>query len=127
MQNYKTFYSEDTPVNGTLNAWEYFFEQPAEYGLDEVYRSRNVILAEMRYLYEKVPKILESREQIEFFHNVASRHLKINGTARSSIAAAKKALFQERKNILGVQYRGTDYRYTARHPITPSIETTILK
>jgi hypothetical protein len=28
-ENFKTSYNEDVPVEGTRNAWEYFFEQPA--------------------------------------------------------------------------------------------------
>ena len=44
-QNYKTQYNVDFPVNGTYNAWEYYFGQPCSYTLDEVYQSRNVRLS----------------------------------------------------------------------------------
>lgn len=44
-QNYKTQYNVDFPVNGTTNAWEYYFEQPCTYTLEEVYHSTNVRLS----------------------------------------------------------------------------------
>lgn len=51
MQNYQTLYNEDSPIHGTTNVWEYFFEQPLDpatgkrYTLEEVYQSKNVILS----------------------------------------------------------------------------------
>ena len=44
-QNYRTQYNIDSPVSGTRNAWEYYFEQPSSHTLDEVYQSRNVRLS----------------------------------------------------------------------------------
>ncbi len=44
-ENYKTQYNVDFPVNGTKNAWEYYFEQPCGYSLEEVYKSKNVRLS----------------------------------------------------------------------------------
>lgn len=44
-QNYKTQYNVDFPVNGTFNSWEYYFEQPSVYSLEEIYHSKNVRLS----------------------------------------------------------------------------------
>lgn len=36
MQNYPSLYSEDDYVNGTLNSWEYYFNNCGAYNIDEV-------------------------------------------------------------------------------------------
>ena len=43
-QNYQTLYSSDLPDRKGRNTWEYFFEQPSKYTLQEVYSSKNVVL-----------------------------------------------------------------------------------
>ena len=45
-ENYGPFaHGEDFPVNGSKNCWEYYWEQPSEYTLSEVYQSKNVVLS----------------------------------------------------------------------------------
>ena len=58
-QNYGPFpHGEDFPVNGTTNCWEYFWNQPSEYTLDEVYKSKNVILSSQNTeFYGSIPSV----------------------------------------------------------------------
>ncbi|MDR0430796.1 MAG: hypothetical protein LBH58_10015 [Tannerellaceae bacterium] len=109
MENYKTYYNEDSPINGTKNAWEYYFNQPLTYNLEEAYKSKNVILSEMKYCEEKIPRFLEFEEQIEYFHKLITKYMSFNDITLSTITEAKSRLFGNKKNILGVLYRGTDY------------------
>ena len=39
MKNYKTLYSEDIPVAGTENAWNYYFQDAGGVTLEEAYAS----------------------------------------------------------------------------------------
>lgn len=48
-QNYPVYNSMDTPINGTMNAWEYFWKQPGGISLEEAYRSRNVVLSKRNW------------------------------------------------------------------------------
>jgi hypothetical protein len=129
MENYKTHFNEDVLINGTKNAWEYYFKQPTNYSLDEAYKSKNVILSEMKYFYEKIPGFLEFEEQIEYFHKLILKYLQFNDITLNKIEEAKCNLFGSKKNIIGVKYRGTDYVKTrpARHSIIAPINDYIDK
>jgi hypothetical protein len=109
MQNYKTFYNEEKSINGTKNAWEYYFEQPMSYTLEHTNKAQNVILAAMEYLYDRVGVFVETEEQITKFYEVVSKHMQFNAITLGFIDKSKSQLFADKKNILGVLYRGTDY------------------
>ena len=49
-KNYSVYNSVLEPVNGTLNAWEYFWVQPSDITLDDAYQSKNVILSKRKLL-----------------------------------------------------------------------------
>lgn len=126
MENYKTFFSEKRPINGTQNAWEYFFNQPYPYPLAEVYKSKNVILSRCCYLGPTFP---ESEKQITYLHDLMIKYLPINIQTKQIVEESKKNLFGEKKNILGIKYRGSDYaklEYTG-HAIVGSIDEYIRK
>jgi hypothetical protein len=109
MENYKTYYNEDELINGTKNAWEYYFKQPMNYSLDQSYKGKNVILSEMKYLPEKVPFFFEIEEQNEYIHKIILKYMQFNDITLNKIRDTKLILFGNKKNILGVLYRGTDY------------------
>ena len=44
MENYPTIYNEKNIKNKTYNSWEYYFKKVSKYKLDEVYKSKNVII-----------------------------------------------------------------------------------
>ena len=44
MRQYMTYYNEAEEIDGTRNAWEYYFEQPSGFSLDEVYQSSRVFI-----------------------------------------------------------------------------------
>ena len=46
MKNYPSVYNENDKIFGTLNSWEYYFEQLTDYSLDEVYQSKNIIITD---------------------------------------------------------------------------------
>ena len=50
MQNFTTIYNEKEKVNGTYNAWNYYFKSFNKYNLNEVYKSKNVIFSNNKYL-----------------------------------------------------------------------------
>lgn len=131
MENYKTYYNEDEPINGTMNAWEYYFEQPSSYTLYEVYQSKNVILGNMRYMRDYVAwtSFLDTDEQVACYSALVAKYLRFNDAALSAIEEAKQKYFDGKQNILGVSYRGTDYvkMHLPEHSIIASIDDYIEK
>ena len=49
MENYPTIYNEKKKINGTKNAWEYYFEPVSKYSLNEVYKSQNVFITSDKF------------------------------------------------------------------------------
>ena len=129
MQNYKTYYNEKEPINGTENSWEYYFKQPTSFTLKDAYKAQNTILAEMKFPSSIIPVFFETNEQIDFFSTWIAKYMQFNEITKKYIEESKQELFNGKKNILGVLYRGTDYLglKPRNHPILPSIDDCIAK
>lgn len=105
--NYKTQY-----YDGETNSWENFFKQVSELTLQDVYKSKNVILSGATPFFKEDVSLF--KETI-FFDNVLAK--KCNSIISKYISLseeAEKVLLNELKSIdigdcLGVYLRGTDY------------------
>ena len=51
-KNYPVYNKVPCLINGTMNAWEYFWQQPSNYKLEEVYASKNVVLSKRNWFSE---------------------------------------------------------------------------
>ena len=136
-KNYSNFYKEKNSINGTKNSWEYYFKQPIDTSLNEVYKSKNVILSS-----SNVSNILESsfsmkdlnqpdfigdKDQIEKFNELL-KHISLCDSIKQESENQLEDLFKNRKNILGIVLRGTDYlnKELSRGHSTPfNIESSI--
>ena len=116
--NYKTQYNVDFPINGTHNSWEYYFEQPCKYSLDEVYKSRNVIISGWKF-YPPLPynenytdeELYNAMQKIpikQYIMDIADKKIKTEGI----------------NNMIGILVRGTDYvkLRPIGHAIPPTAE-----
>ena len=114
MKNFPSFYNEHKKIFGTLNSWEYYFEQLTNYSLDEVYKSKNLILTDGRFYRDEEfkNKITSSKNLLKIFNE----KIKIKKTKFKTITYLKKKLFTGKK-ILGIHHRGTTYK-TTEYPIT---------
>ena len=119
MQNFPTKYNEKNKFKNTLNSWEYYFKPINKYKLEEVYKSKFVIIAD--------GKTRKNRE-FDSFGNLNKEHIKI---FRKYIVIKKEIFFEvekfERKNfykkkILGVHFRGSDMKTQERHPFPATLE-----
>lgn len=129
MQNYPNEYLEPLE-KGHKNAWEFYFNQPfgGQYSLNEVYKSRNVVLSSGE------PLPVCPNDSMEFFTRpdlirMWSRyfHKYIGFSPELSHEVNKNYLqyLSDKKEgrILGVSLRGTDYLAKPyEHPVQPSIE-----
>lgn len=133
-ENYEglLYFAEPEPVHGTKNAWEYFWKQPSEYTLDEVYRSKNVVLSTRNSRdYPYIPPTLMKRPFDQYAKDLANRcssyvkYTELEETTEEYIADWQRKLFPKRGRILGVVYRSTSYGSektpNSSHPVQPSL------
>ena len=114
MKNYPTVYNEKEKIFGTYNSWEYYFEKLSNFTLDEVYKSKNILMTDNKFYRDKEfkNKITSSNLLLE----ILKKQIKIKKTKLKTINFLKNKLF-EGKKILGVHHRGTGYKIT-EYPIT---------
>lgn len=141
-ENYGPFsHQEDYEILGTKNCWEYYWNQPSEYTLEEVYQSKNVILSEQNTRDNKfVPSAFFSTKLQEQAEDYALRcpkydqYITLNEYTEKYILEKQVETFPEDSRILGVAVRGTSYgvestqRGMAKadgHPKQPSVNKLI--
>lgn len=108
-ENFKTFYNTTNPIEGTKNSWEYYFEQPAGYSLEEVYQSKNVLFCDGKFPHQVGSKF--SSEEVTKYFN---KYFNLKPHIKEIIAPYKK-LF-DGKRVLGVHFRGKDLNIFPGHP-----------
>lgn len=131
--HYPVYNRETFPINGTMNPWEYFWKQPSCYSLDEVYRSRTVILSKRNWYargnpaysiqYHRDPKVIAK------FHRLMEK-VPLNEPTQSYVNKKATTLFPEGAKVLGVSMRNAGYSTSSvwqapGHPIQPDIEELI--
>ena len=129
MQDYKTFYNVSYPIEieggGALNAWEYYFEQPAGYSLKDIKNAKNVILGDWdNYRADEFPNPWEN---IHKYNELVSKYCRFNSKTILASEKKKQIVFQDKRNILGVLHRGTDYKTSKGSNLTASLEQIIEK
>lgn len=114
---------------GEVNAWEYYFEQPMQYTMKDVYDSRNVILGEITQP-EHFPDfgMLSDPEELQKWQEMAHKYLRLCPEVKARIQRYYEEQFGDRR-VLGVLCRGTDYLLLKPHghPIQPMPEEVIRK
>jgi len=132
MENYLTNVNEEGKINGTKNAWEYYFKQPTEYSLKDVYESANVILSNGDFPHFECPVTISAylnEKTISKRNKIINNYLQFNDVTNKHINAINNIIFPKNKKILGVFIRGTDYikLKPIGHPVQPTIEQLIEK
>ncbi len=117
MMNYRNQYLEDDKF-GLENSWEYYFEPLSDIPLEEVYDSRNVILG-----YDKRSDFSNLSNELESYSMVWKKYIHMKPDIEKKINAKIKTLFDGKERILGVLYRGTDYKQLKlkKVPVQPDL------
>ena len=128
MKNYITLYNCKVKINNSHNAWDYFFKPVSKFTLQEVYKSKNVIICDNR-TSKKGFSISNYKSNFKYFNgfqNLDNRHNKI---IKKYIQFNKKILEEsnkfvkknfKNKKILGVCFRGSDQKKSAYQPYPPT-------
>lgn len=122
MENYPNYYNEKNKVLGLKNSWEYYFHPINKYKLEDVYKSKNVIISQSAtnnnsYIsgYSKLPY-----SEKKYF----KKYLKFK-----DYIIKKKKLFIKfnfrNKKVLGVHFRGSDQKTATNHPLPSNLKQII--
>lgn len=130
MQSNQNTYLEDSQV-GKVNAWEFYFEQPCGYSLEDIQRSKNIILSDGiitdRNIFPTY-KTVKDENQLLDWKAFFKKYLRVKTDILEEMEDLKKKLFAGKKT-LGVLCRGTDYteQHPKNHPIQPEVTELISK
>ena len=120
--------SENFPIHGTKNPWEYFWCQPVPYNLEEVFHSKHVILSRRSwYLPGELGYSAEKHQDKALLHRYRqlSDRVPLNRETQEHIDAVTKKYFPSGKKILGISMRRggaarEDTYHAPNHPIQPT-------
>jgi hypothetical protein len=122
MENYPTIYNERKSINGTKNSWLYYFEPVSNYSINNVYRSKNVILSTNRFYDVFSHKIYNKKNLLKLSKNIIiKKNIKLK--ADNFIRNTKL----NKCKTLGIHYRGTSYKDAANHPFPPTYKQLVKK
>lgn len=128
-QNYPVYNSMPCPINGTMNAWEYFWQQPCHVPLEEVYHSRHTVLSQQSWFGQwdmgyDISNYTD-RDIIARYHQL-TESVPLNSIAAEHVRQVKEGVFPVGQKILGVCYRFGGHARKAKqgqgHPISPEVE-----
>lgn len=123
MQNTSNTYLEPEQV-GKMNAWDFYFNQPMGYGLEDIAASKNIVLSN-GLITEKNDypdmRIVDDEKLLLRWREVFGKYFSINDMLIEEFQKEKQKLFGENR-VLGVLARGTDYinLKPKNHPIQPT-------
>ena len=132
MQNNFNVYLPEDRI-GKENAWEYYFEQPMHYGLQDIKKSKNILLGS-----GEVPEVFPYNDvkfaggedgRIQYWQELAQKYIRLNQKTENYIKELQSQLFAPGDKVLGVKCRGTDYLRSKPegHTRQPDIEQIIEK
>lgn len=134
MMNYHNAYNADTYKEH--NVWEYYFEQPLnKYSLEDAYRSKNVLLSDIRIPKHKdgepdfTMNFMGNTAVVQRWSEFTRKYLRLNEKTNNYIDEVWNNLVKNDDRVIGIVLRGTDY-VTSRpknHPIQPTVEQMVKK
>lgn len=108
------------------NVWEYYFEQPCGYTLEDIRNSKHIIIGN-GLINGSVPfpqgEIAYDEASLAEWKAIADQYLIVKEEILQEVDALKEKLFGKER-VLGVLLRGTDYvsLKPKNHPIQPTVE-----
>lgn len=130
VESYPTIFNGFKANSSRINPWEYFFNQPFNYKLENVLKNAKNIKIYNCKRDHSTPQYYDfysKKIAIYFWHNIGKTYIPIKNEIINELNNIMKLLFKGSNNILGVLIRGTDYlaKKPKKHPIPPSSERII--
>lgn len=129
MKNYENTYL-DRALLHKENAWEYFYEQPMGYRLEDICSEDTVIYSYGGPLeYTVNTRSIYDQRAFKEWRELYHKYIRINQECMDDMENLFKRLFEnvDMNKVLGVKLRGTDYIMTKplHHPIQPTVSEAI--
>lgn len=122
--NYKSQYQNEDGKK--INSWEVYFTQPTIYSLEEVYKSKNVILSglEIQWYSCKLYKINFSDKALRTLHQDIFSKIQFSNDILMALYSELDKLCLNFEKTLGLYVRGTDYTLLkpSGHPVQPTVD-----
>ena len=130
MQSSQNTYLEEDQV-GKANSWEFYFEQPCGYSLEDIRNSKNIILSSGligKKNFFPDHEMIRNPAEYKMWRKLFAEHFHIKGSIIKEMEQIKRELFRG-KRVVGVLCRGTDYVNTRpkNHPIQPAPKEMFMK
>lgn len=131
MQNFYTYMSDKNHPKDR-NMWEFLFEQPCGYGLEDISRSKNIIKSSSlpyKSGYGIGFDLDVHDDGFDKCRQTFMQYVVPNEKTQIYVSEIRNRLFAKNKRVLGGEVRGTDYsdNRPLGHPIQPSVEMFIEK
>ena len=122
MENYPTLYSEEAEINGTSNAWNYYFYDVGNISLEDAYSSRRFVLGEIRHLskyadrYSDATYRFPSPKAVVYYSAYINRYMCIRKEILSEFEEYWHRVISDGE-VIGIHIRGTDMKNDLGHPV----------
>lgn len=124
-QYYPNKYFSDDEKVGKENVWEYFFESVSGISLEEVYKSKHVIMSNGEW----IPDLSETLddEKLWKMHQLVEKYIRLNENTKRILKKECERIGIGKERVLGVKCRGTDFAASrpVGHAIVPDVDMTI--
>lgn len=133
MKNYPTLYSEDEPVEGIDNAWNYYFQNADGVTLEEAYRSGRYVLCNGKYMEKYSDKYVMGKwrfpteKTIRFYTPYIDKYMRLREALKDEFDADWATQVGENDVVLGIHIRGTDMKNRLGHPTPAPLEAYLEK
>jgi hypothetical protein len=131
------YYSQYLTFNELFkeNAWEYFFEQPTKYGLNDIRSAKNIIKSVQNAFPPAqqwnihCSNVSDNPQSFLYAKEIFSKYIRLNTKTKNFVTKKQQELLENKGRILGVLCRGTDYTQLKPkgHSIQPAPEEVISK
>jgi len=121
-------------INNTKNAWCYFFEQVSTYSLDEVYKSKQVVLSNglnilgsKNWLTNRNTDLATSSHLLNNANILINKYIKLNENTQDHVMNIKGQINWKAEETLGIFIRGAVYFQDLRflNKAVPDLEVLI--
>lgn len=132
MKNYRNQYVTDQDFKN-VNIWEKFFEQPMGYTLDDIKKSKNVIISSSAYCPDKRyniglgSAIWDDEPKLVMMREIFRKYIRFSQYTKDYLDKEVANVCRTNHKIIGVLCRGTDYivNKPAGHDIQPDSKQVI--
>ena len=126
--DYKSFWTQyhNDGELGKINIWEIFFCQPSDYNLDDISKSKNIIISDKKAAPSKKylmgnTDFYEDPSRLAYFKKLFKKYIKFSVDSKIYLEEQKDAIIPKNSRVVGVLCRGSDYllKKPKDHPVQP--------